>query len=354
MKAQRPSARSRGISIPRSASLCRNTKMIWSALTRKCKRLAETASRNIRQNIPTARTDKFGIRGAFVAPKKGQVTASGKIAAEDYLISCNDFTGFELYTGIYHSRKFSSNSEFFKMASKGANIHAVTALRMGILPKMVESEAQKLFIDEEWNKLKKLVKGLEGERIYTNAKNSNFGLFYGGSWKMFCGKLGIDYRDPKNEAYSKSLIKAWNAAWPEVRIYQKGIIQEGYDQGYIQTISGRRIHVADGLYFEHPDEQVQMKVRSHWERKCCNVPQATSADIVKEAMNAIERDPYFAENNAMLLLQVHDEILNETPTSKAQETLERVQYHMKAAFREELGFEIPVEGNSAENWKLAK
>ena len=113
MKVQRPSARSRASSEARSASLVNSDEMIWSALTRKCEGLAETASRNKRQNIPRAKGDKFHIRECFVSP-------FGKTLVD------NDYDQLEMKLMAH----FSGDEKMVGAINAGMDLHCYTVSLM--------------------------------------------------------------------------------------------------------------------------------------------------------------------------------------------------------------------------------
>jgi DNA polymerase-1 len=302
------------------------------------------------QNIPTSRTDPYGIRGAFIAPAKGEFTADGTRAEEDYTLIVSDYTGFELYMAIYNAARFSPDSEMLTYARKGANLHAITAYRMGLIPREKRADVEAMIRDEEWSKLKKLVSAIESGRIYNSGKVCNFQLLYGGQAKLLCKKFGWDWRDRVNLRKADALIRAWGESWPEMPLYQKGIVAFGYQHGYVPTLAGARVHVREGLL--HPDDGMRM----HWERKCMNSPcQRSSAEIVKAAMILIDQDEELWELGARQLVQVHDEIVNEAPLRTAEPSQERIEHLMKNnRLSEKLGFPLVVEGKRAKSWLEAK
>ncbi len=308
------------------------------------------------QNIPTSRKDSYGIRACFVAPKKGDITAKGEVAKEDHTLICADFTGFELYMGVYNAAKFSPSSEMLKAAQKGANIHCLTAWKMGLVPKSKRADAKAMIDAGDWKAFKKLL----GDKLYDIAKRCNFNLLYGGQKTMLARLLGMDYREMENLMIAQDYIDSWKDAWPEMPVYQKGIVKMGYKMGYVETISGRRVHVKEGLSLRDRCNCREWNcdtcgMLAYWERKCMNTPcQGSAADVVKAAMNLIERDTELADLGASQLLQVHDEIIVESPISVAPVVLERVLHHMKTPYQAKLGFILPVEGKYAANWQLAK
>lgn len=226
------------------------------------------------QNVPAARNDRWGVRGGFVAPKKGDRTGRGDIAQEDYKIIAGDYGGFELYMAIYNASRFTPQSEMLKYANKGANLHALSTYRMGLIPKKYMAEATALLRAEDWKAFKNFVQeGLDDKgKLYNIGKVGNLSLLYGGGAAMFCRLIGRNHLDPEQVAYAQDLIYAWQDAWPEIPTYQKQMVNFGYKYGYVPTVSGRRIHVKDGLNYKDKNEEKQRMIRSHWKRKSLNSP----------------------------------------------------------------------------------
>jgi DNA polymerase I-like protein with 3'-5' exonuclease and polymerase domains len=192
---------------------------------------------------PTTGEVEGGVRTAFIAPKEGQMTCHGFLAPEPYVLHVNDMTGFELYMGIYNAAKYSPDSEMLKAARTGANLHALTAWRMGLVPKAKRLDAKAMIANGDWKAFKKLL----GDVLYDIAKRCNFNLLYGGRARMLARLLGMNYLNPDHVAKAQRYIDAWMESWPEMPIYQRETVRHGYEHGYVETISGRRVHVKEGL-----------------------------------------------------------------------------------------------------------
>ena len=313
------------------------------------------------QNIPARKEkDPYGIRAAFVAPRKGDITARGTIAHEDYQILVADFSGFELVMVIHWCSKLVKNSKMLMTMQRygsPSSIHAFTAIKLyadkkhtcTLACKHKHAEPGKTFVlgkipMDDW----KLVKQVFPDQ-YLISKNNNFNLLYGGSAKMMARLRGLDVRDQSALDQCQEEANNWNDLYPEVGVYQRYMIKRGYKKGWVPTISGRRIHVSQYLEDEDPG------TRGHGERVCTNGPsQGSAADIVKVAMNLVERDPRFASYNASLLFSIHDELLSEAPKSTAADSLARKIEIMKTPFEKELSVKLEVEGGIGNNWVLAK
>ncbi len=351
------------------------------------------------QNIPSRKEkDPDGIRGAFVAPSKGQITARGFVAREMYKLIVADYSGFELCMMIYWTYAIKTRNKkmlgIMQKYKSPSACHAFTAINM-YGPQIHKCDERCLAEESKWKhdaaklgkKWKlgevpmnewKLVKKLFPDQ-YTLSKNNNFNLLFGGSAQMMARLRGLDWRDEKILEECEEQIEAWNKTYPEVPEYQRYMVKHGYDHGWIPTISDRRANVRELL--EDPDK----KVVGHGERKCMNTPcQGSAADIVKLAMNLIENDEELnsyrtgARRAVMstsrmirkgrkvhrtekilvpaisLLFPVHDEIIVECPERYIEEATKRMVYLMKQPFKEKFPFELDVEAKSAVDWLSAK
>ena len=136
------------------------------------------------------------------------------------------------------------------------------------------------------------------------AKVINFGLLYGMEAFGLADRLEIS-RDEAREH-----IDAYFAQFPDVRDFMRGTVTEARNRGYTTTLFGRRRYL--------PELQSDnFRVRQMGERMALNAPvQGTAADIIKKAM--IELDRQLAEEGmrTTLLLQIHDELVVETPSGE--------------------------------------
>jgi DNA polymerase-1 len=270
------------------------------------------------QNIPSARNDPYGVRGAF-------------IARPGYQILCADMSAFELYMAIYNASK-TGPSKMLNILKAGGDIHSMTAHVLCDLDCPIED-----------------VKTLHKELRDNVGKTCNFNLLYGGGAKMLCSIIGWDHRNPRHLKKAEGFIKKWHALWPEMGRYQKATVAFGYNHGYVETISGRRIHVKNLL--ESPDKWKRL----HGERICMNGPcQGSAADIMKEAMNLIDQDEQLRDLKYEQLFPVHDEIVGEAPTPHAQTALDRKMELMRKPYKDALPFPLVVEGSYGDNWLIAK
>jgi DNA polymerase-1 len=168
------------------------------------------------------------------------------------------------------------------------------------------------------------------------AKSVNFGLLYGMS------DFGLAQRLEIGRAEAKEITAAYFARFPSVRAYIDGTIAQGRRDGYVSTILGRRRYMpglVSGNYM----------LRSAAEREATNAPlQGSAADLMKLAMVRIDRALRDAGSEAVMLLQIHDELIFEVRADRLNETASLVREHMEGAI--ELAVPLEVTMKSGSNW----
>lgn len=191
--------------------------------------------------------------------------------------------------------------------------------------------------------------------------DTNFALIFLGSPWTLAYNTG---RDANNEAEleeCKRHFDDWYELYPEIPVYQNYMIDHGREHGWVPTIGGRRGHVRamlegcdrDGKYIQ--DEDKRKKMIKHGERVCTNTPaQGSEADIVKMALNLIHNSKKMRRLRVKPLFPVHDEIASEGPGSTATEGLAEQIRLMKLPYRDQMEFELAVEGGIGDNWISAK
>jgi DNA polymerase-1 len=171
------------------------------------------------------------------------------------------------------------------------------------------------------------------------AKAINFGLMYGMSAFGLATRLGIS----RGEA--QDYIALYFARYPGVREYMDRTRQQARDQGYVETVFGRR------LYLENINARNQ-GLRSGAERAAINAPmQGTAADIIKRAMIDIHGSLQGHADRALMVLQVHDELVFEVEEGFVPELVDEVKRRMAAAA--ELKVPLEVEAGVGLNWDQA-
>jgi DNA polymerase-1 len=154
-----------------------------------------------------------------------------------------------------------------------------------------------------------------------HAKAINFGLIYGMS------AFGLTRSTELTLAESQDFVEAYFKQFPGVKRYLDGIRKIAAEQGYVETLLGRR------RYFPMLKNPTNINLKNREEREAINAPiQGTAADIMKIAMLKIPVALQKSGLNGKMLLQVHDEIVLECPKSELNATARVVQETMQAAY----------------------
>jgi DNA polymerase-1 len=172
------------------------------------------------------------------------------------------------------------------------------------------------------------------------AKAINFGLMYGMSAFGLARQLGIG----RGEA--QDYIALYFSRFSGVRDYMERIRAQAREDGYVETVFGRRLYLPE----IRARNQAQ---RAGAERAAINAPmQGTAADIIKRAMVAV--DAWLeggAKARALMLMQVHDELVFEADADFVDELLAQVRSRMEGAA--ELRVPLVVDSGVGENWDEA-
>ncbi|MDR1076240.1 MAG: DNA polymerase I [Xanthomonadaceae bacterium] len=251
------------------------------------------------QNIPIRSEDGRRIRRAFVAP------------AGRKLVAC-DYSQIELRIMAH----LSADEGLLKAFGSGQDVHKATAAE---------------------------VFGKKLEDISANerraAKAINFGLMYGMSAFGLARNLGIS----RSEA--QDYVALYFQRYPGVHEFMERTRQQARKQGYVETLFGRR------LYLNEIDARNQ-NLRAGAERAAINAPmQGTAADIIKHAM--IRVDAWLGEypQQALMILQVHDELVFEVDTDFVETLSGEVKTRMESAAR--LSVPLVVDIGCGDNWDQA-
>ena len=252
------------------------------------------------QNIPVRTEDGRRIRKAFVAPE-------GRV-----LVAC-DYSQIELRIMAH----LSQDPALLRAFESGADVHRATA---------AEVFGKAALEDVTANERRA-------------AKAINFGLMYGMSAFGLARQLGI----ARGEA--QEYIALYFSRYPGVRDYMERTRQQARELGYVETVFGRRLY----LEYIHKGNQAQ---RAGAERAAINAPmQGTAADIVKRAMVAV--DDWLAPHRerALMILQVHDELVFECDQAFAPELIKAVTERMAGAAT--LRVPLVVDSGVGANWDQA-
>jgi len=168
------------------------------------------------------------------------------------------------------------------------------------------------------------------------AKAVNFGVIYGMSGFGLSEELSIT----KKEA--EKFIADYFEKHGKVKEYLDACVAAAREKGYAETLLGRRRGI--------PELHASVfMTRALGERLAMNTPvQGSAADIIKIAMNKVRARLYKEGLEARLVLQVHDELIVESPKSKAEQAAKVLKEEMEGAF--ELRVPLLCEVKSGRNW----
>lgn len=250
------------------------------------------------QNIPIRDDIGRQIRQAFIAPQ-------GKV------LLAADYSQIELRLMAHFSEDIALVDAF----NQGQDIHQRTA-----------SE----------------VLGIPLEEVTSNqrrqAKAVNFGLLYGMSEFGLIRQLGFTREESQN------YIKQYFQRYPAIYDYMQRTRQLAAEQGFVDTILGRRLYTPD-------INASNMMVRKAAERAAINAPlQGSAADIIKLAMIALHKE-FKDDQHIKLLLQVHDELVFEVDESLANEYAQKIKEIMQNVYQ--LKVPLIVEVGQGANWEQA-
>jgi len=170
-----------------------------------------------------------------------------------------------------------------------------------------------------------------------HAKAINFGLIYGMS------VFGLTRTTELTLSEAETFVKAYFEKFPGVKRYLDGIRKQAAQQGYVETLLGRR------RYFPALQGKANVQVKNREEREAINAPvQGTAADIMKLAMLNVPPALKAAGLKAKMLLQVHDELVLECPKQEVKETARLVQEAMENAYP--LSIPLSTEARYGVNW----
>jgi DNA polymerase-1 len=179
--------------------------------------------------------------------------------------------------------------------------------------------------------------------VRRRAKAINFGIIYGISAFGLANQLSI----AREEA--GDYIKRYFERFPGIRDYMEETKAFARENGYVETIFGRRAHYPE-IRASNPS------VRANNERAAINAPiQGSAADIIRRAMVRMDDALAKAGLSARMLLQVHDELIFETTEAEAEATMPVVRAVMENAAMPAVALRVPlqVDARAAHNWDEA-
>jgi DNA polymerase-1 len=251
------------------------------------------------QNIPIRSEEGRKIRQAFIAP-------------QGYKIVAADYSQIELRIMAH----LSNDAGLITAFSTGQDVHRATA-----------AEVFSVAPDQVTNDLRR------------SAKAINFGLIYGMSAFGLAAQLGLS----RNQA--QDYINLYFARYPDVKNYMDNIRELARQQGYVETLFGRRLYL--------PEINARnANLRQYAERTAINAPmQGTAADIIKRAMLAVDNWLQPAIVDAKIIMQVHDELVFEIAEAQLDDCILNIKAIMCGAA--ELNVPLVVDVGVGENWDEA-
>jgi DNA polymerase-1 len=170
----------------------------------------------------------------------------------------------------------------------------------------------------------------------SNAKTVNFGIVYGVS------AFGLSNQTGLSRGESKELIETYYATYPKLRNYISEQIDFARENGYVETVLGRRRYLKD-------INSQNAIVRGAAERNAVNAPiQGSAADIIKIAMINIHKNLKEGKYKTKMLLQVHDELVFDAHKEELEEIKKMVKEEMENAYKLEVPLDVEL-GNGY-NW----
>ena len=169
------------------------------------------------------------------------------------------------------------------------------------------------------------------------AKSINFGLIYGMSAFGLAQQLGIE------RSAAQEYINAYFARYPGVKRYMDDTRSTAREEGYVETVYGRRLYLPDIRSSNHVRRQ-------YAERTAINAPmQGTAADIIKMAMLII--DDWLQEEapEVRMIMQVHDELVFEAPHQLQDQVAKKVTDAMSGVA--ELSVPLIVDIGAGDTWE---
>jgi DNA polymerase-1 len=251
------------------------------------------------QNIPVRTAEGRRIREAFIAPPGSMVVSA-------------DYSQIELRIMAHLSR----DTNLVRAFAAGEDVHRHTASEIfGVDPAAVSSE----------------------QRRY--AKVINFGLIYGMSAFGLASQLGIE------RAAAQQYMDRYFSRYPGVAEYMQRTRESAKERGYVETVFGRRLYLADIRASNNARRQAA-------ERAAINAPmQGTAADLIKLAMIAVHEWISRESLAARLIMQVHDELVLEVPDAELGMVKRKVPELMSGVASLEVALVVDI--GAGPNWDRA-
>lgn len=243
------------------------------------------------QNIPIRTERGRQIRKAFVARD------------ENYTLISADYSQIELRI----IAALSGEENMIKAFQDGEDIHRATAAKVFNVALEEVSREQR-----------------------SNAKTVNFGIIYGVS------AFGLSNQTSLSRSESAALIEAYYNTYPRLKSYISDQVEFARENGYVQTILGRRRYLKD-------INSANAVVRSAAERNAVNAPiQGSAADVIKIAMINIHKKLRDENWKSKMLLQVHDELVFDVHNNELEKIQPMIKHEMENAFKMTVPLEVEL------------
>ncbi|MDQ1345884.1 MAG: polymerase [Pseudomonadota bacterium] len=231
------------------------------------------------QNIPVRTPEGRRIRQAFIAPP-------------GHVLMAADYSQIELRIMAH----LSGDESLLRAFAEDRDIHQATAAEVfGLEPSAVTADQRRA------------------------AKAINFGLIYGMSAFGLARQLGIE------RGAAQKYVDLYFERYPGVKRYMDDTRAMAREQGFVETVFGRRLYLPD-------IGSRNQQLRQYAERSAINAPmQGTAADIIKRAMIEVHRWLAGDQVHARLVMQVHDELVLEVPEAAVEAVEHGLRERMSAA-----------------------
>jgi DNA polymerase-1 len=251
------------------------------------------------QNIPIRTPEGRRIRQAFIAPP-------------GHVLMAADYSQIELRIMAH----LSGDESLLRAFAEDRDIHQATAAEVfGVAPPDVTSDQRRA------------------------AKAINFGLIYGMSAFGLARQLGID------RGSAQKYVDLYFQRYPGVKRYMDETRATAREQGFVETVAGRRLYLPD-------IRSRNSQLRQYAERSAINAPmQGTAADIIKRAMIDVHQWLGGADAPARLVMQVHDELVLEV----RDDSIEQVERELRTLMTAAAALRVPlrVDVGRGTNWDEA-
>ena len=235
------------------------------------------------------------------------------IAEDNYTLVDADYSQIELRV-LAH---IADDTEMIKAFKNGTDVHTVTASQVFGMPVDMVSSTMR-----------------------SRAKAVNFGIVYGIGAFSLAKDIGVTRKEADN------YIKAYLAHYSGVDSYMNEVVEKAKNQGYVDTMFGRRRYLPELTASNR-------NLRAFGERVARNMPiQGTAADIIKIAMIRVFNRLKSENMKSRLILQVHDELIVESPKEEAEKAAAILKEEMENAVK--LNVPLIADANIGDTWYDAK